>query len=76
MIIKVLGSGCAKCKLLEQVTKEAVRQLWIDAEILKIQDMEAIMAYDIMATPALVRDEVVISTGRVPNIDELKTFLQ
>ena len=76
MIIKVLWSGCAKCTLLEQVTKEAVRQLWIDVEIQKIQDMEAIMAYDIMATPALVRDEVVISTGRVPSIDELKTLLQ
>lgn len=76
MIIKILGTGCPKCKLLEQVTRDAVAQLWIDAEILKIQNMEDIMQYDIMSTPALVVDEKVMLAWKVPHIDQIKLFLQ
>ncbi len=75
MIIKILGTGCPKCKLLEQIIKEAVSQLWISADIIKIQDMEDIMQYDIMSTPALIIDERVIITGRIPNKEEMKRIL-
>lgn len=75
-IIKILGTWCPKCKLLEQVTKDSIAELWIKAEVIKIQDMEEIIAYDIMATPALVIDEKVVIAGRIPNKDEIKKFLQ
>lgn len=76
MIIKILGTWCPKCKLLEQVTKDSIAELWIEAEVIKIQDMEEIIAYDIMATPALVIDEKVVIAGRIPHKDEIKKILQ
>ena len=54
MRIKILGSGCAKCNRLEQLAREAVAELGVDAEFEHVRDMEAIMAYPIMTTPALV----------------------
>ncbi len=76
MLIKILGTGCPKCKLLEQVARDAVAQLWIEAEVVKVQDMEDIMQYDIMTTPALVIDDKVIVAGRVPSKDEMEKLLQ
>ncbi len=76
MIIKILWTGCPKCKLLEQLTRDTVAQLWIEAEIIKVQNMEDIMMYDIMATPALVIDEKVIFAGRIPDKNEMEKLLQ
>lgn len=72
----MLGTGCPKCKLLEAVVIDAVAQLWIQWEIIKIQDMEDIMQYDIMSTPALVVDEHVVFSGRVPDIEEMMKILE
>ena len=65
MIINILGSGCKNCKTLEKNTREAIKELGIDAEIIKIEDFKEIMKYGIMTTPALVVDEEVLSFGKV-----------
>lgn len=75
MEIKVLGSGCAKCKTLEKVTREAVEELNIEANIEKVEDIQKIVEYGVMFTPALVVDGEVIVKGRVPKLDEIKTLL-
>ena len=75
MEIKVLGSGCAKCNLLEAATKQAVAQAGLDASVEKVTDMAQIMGYGVMATPALVVDDQVRVTGRVPSVDDLVALL-
>jgi small redox-active disulfide protein 2 len=75
MEIKVLGSGCAKCNLLEEVTKRAVAQAGIEAGIEKVTDMARIVGYGVMTTPALVVDGQVRLSGRVPSVDELVALL-
>jgi small redox-active disulfide protein 2 len=75
MIIKVLGSGCANCKKLEENTKKAVEELGIEATIEKVEDFKKIMAYGVMKTPALVVDEKVKIMGRVPSSEEIKKYL-
>ncbi len=75
MVIKVLGSGCTKCKKLEANTKEAISALGVQADVIKVTDMTDIMAYGVMKTPALVVDEVVKIMGRVPTVEEIKTLL-
>ena len=76
MEIKVLGSGCPNCKRLEKLARQAVAELGIEANIIKVQELDQIMAYDIVSTPALVVDEVVVVSGRVPRVDEIVTLLQ
>ncbi|HMX33624.1 MAG TPA: thioredoxin family protein [Leptospiraceae bacterium] len=75
MKIKILGTGCQKCVALEYQTQTAVNQLQLDATIEKVTDMEEIMKYDILSTPALVIDEQVIFTGKVLKTEEIKTLL-
>jgi len=75
MIIKVLGPGCNNCKTLERVTKEAVAELGISAIIEKVEDYGAIAGYGVMSTPALVIDEVVVTSGRVPTPAHLRELL-
>ena len=76
MRIKILGSGCARCNRLEQLAREAVAELGIDAEFEHVRDMEAIMAYPIMTPPALVVDEEVKVYGRIPSREELLGWLR
>ena len=76
MIIKVLGSGCATCKLLEKNTRESVADLGIKAEIVKVEDITDILKYKIMRTPALVIDEQVMVYGKVPSVAEIKEMIQ
>lgn len=76
MLIKILGSGCAKCNRLEQLTREAVAELSLTAEFEHVRDMDQIMAYPIMTTPALVIDEQVKVSGRMPSKDELLGWLR
>lgn len=71
MNIKILGSGCPSCKKLEANTKKAVADLGIDALVEKVEDIEKIMAYGVMSTPALVVDEEVKIMGRVPSPKEI-----
>ena len=76
MLIKILGSGCAKCNRLEQLTREAVAELGLAAEFEHVRDMDQIMAYPVMTTPALVVDEQVKVSGRMPSKDELLAWLR
>ena len=75
MIIKVLGPGCASCHNLERVTREAVDALGVDATIEKVEDYPTIVGYGVMATPALVVDEKVVVSGRVPTAAQVRELL-
>ncbi|MBM6446781.1 MULTISPECIES: thioredoxin family protein [Pseudomonas] len=73
--IKILGSGCASCKKLEAVAREAAQNLNIQAEFEKITDMRKMMTYDILATPALVINEKVVSSGKIPTIADVQSWI-
>ena len=75
MKIKVLGPGCARCHQLEQTTREAVKDLGIDAEIDYVKDIKKIMEYPILTTPGLAIDEKLVCSGRVPTKAEVTTFI-
>jgi small redox-active disulfide protein 2 len=75
MDIKVLGSGCAKCKTLEKLTRDAIAETGVTAEIEKVDDILKIMAFGVMSTPALVINQKVVLSGRVPSMAELKEIL-
>jgi small redox-active disulfide protein 2 len=75
LTIKILGSGCHNCKKLEALTRQAVEQLSIDAEVTKVTDYADIMTYNVMSTPGLVINEKVVSTGRIPSTAEITSFL-
>lgn len=74
-VIKILGTGCPKCKTLTVVVEEVVSENSIDATIEKVEDIMEIMKYDVMTTPALVVDEVIVLKGRVPSKSEVLTLL-
>jgi small redox-active disulfide protein 2 len=75
MEIKIVGTGCPKCKTLEKLTRDVVARNGIQATITKVEDIAEIMKYHIMATPALVVDEKVEIKGRVPSVGEIKQVL-
>jgi len=76
MNIKILGSGCANCKKLQSVTEEAIREMGAAATIEKVEDMKAIMGYGVMRTPAIVINEKVKASGRIPGKEEIKKYIQ
>lgn len=75
MEIKVLGTGCAKCKALEKATKEAVEKTGVNATVTKEEDIVEIMQFGVMTTPALVIDGEIVVKGKVPSVDELSKLL-
>ncbi|MCX6257136.1 MAG: thioredoxin family protein [Bacteroidia bacterium] len=76
MEIKVLGTGCANCKMLEKSVINALAEMDIAANVQKVEDIQKIMAYGVMRTPALVIDEKVVLSGRVPPIKEIKEIIE
>ncbi len=76
MDIKVLGTGCAKCKAVEKTVKEVLAELNIDAEVEDVRDMAKIMEYKVMMTPGLVIDGKVVSSGRVPSKNDVKKMIE
>jgi len=76
MKIEVLGSGCPKCKLLEQNTRKAVKELKLNAEIVKVTDINKMVEYGIMSSPALVVDGKVKSSGLILSAEEIKKMLR
>jgi len=77
MIIKILGSGCPSCQLLESQTKKAVQELGLkDVQVEHVREIEKIIEYGVMSTPALVIDEEVKAAGRIPDIEEIKSWLK
>jgi small redox-active disulfide protein 2 len=75
LTIKILGSGCPNCKKLEELAHQAVGQLAIEAQVIKVTDYKDIMTYNILSTPGLVINEKVVSYGRIPSPAEITTFL-
>ena len=75
MIIKILGTGCARCQQLEKTTREAVTELGIEAEVEKVRDMKKILEYPILTTPGLVIDEKLVSSGKVLSKAELTALI-
>ncbi|MFC2110030.1 thioredoxin family protein [Bacteroidota bacterium] len=73
--IKILGTGCTKCKNLVSITQEVVQENSINATIEKVEDIEQIMEYNVLSTPALVIDNVVCINGRIPSKEEILSFL-
>jgi small redox-active disulfide protein 2 len=76
MKLQILGTGCAKCNALTQVTEQAAQALGVPYELEKVTDLKQIMAFGVMITPALVVDGKVKVSGKVPNVKELKARLQ
>jgi small redox-active disulfide protein 2 len=74
--IKILGGGCAKCERLERLVREAVSELGVEATFIEVKEIDEIMAYDVMSTPALVVDEEVKSSGRIPRKEEIAAWIQ
>ena len=75
MEIKILGTGCPKCKALEKVTRDVVAENGIDANVTKVEDIMDIMNFGVMTTPALVVDGVVVMKGHVPSKEEVRQLL-
>ena len=76
MKIEILGTGCSKCKALEEAVKKAVAQIGGFHEVKKVEDIVEIMNYGVMSTPALVVDGVVKSAGKLLSIDEIIDLLK
>jgi small redox-active disulfide protein 2 len=74
--IKILGIGCARCNTLADFTAQVVKETGFDAEIQKIGDIEQIIKYQVMSTPALVINEKVVVSGRVPSKEEIRSFIE
>ena len=76
MKIEILGSGCAKCKSVEKLVRNIVDELGIQADIVKVEDLQEIVNRGIMMTPAVFIDGEAKIVGRVPTADELKKLLR
>ena len=76
MKLQVLGTGCPKCKRLAEQTEAAAKELRLDYELLKITDINEIMKFGVMMTPALAIDGHVKVVGKVPSVEEIKSLLQ
>ena len=74
--IEVLGMGWAKCNQLEERARDAVKELGIEAEVVKVQDIKTITNYGVLITPALVVDGVVKVAGKVPKVEEIKGWIK
>lgn len=75
LTIKVLGSGCANCKRVEQIVRKIITDMNIEAQVIKVTDYNDITAYSILSTPGLVINEKVVSYGRIPTPAEVATWV-
>lgn len=75
MEIKILGTGCAKCRTLEKLARTAVKEAGVNANVTSVEDIVEIMSYNVMMTPALVIDDKVVFKGRVPTKDEITNLI-
>ena len=76
LTIKVLGPGCANCRKLEEVVRQAVAATKVDAEVVKVTDMQEIIAHDVLKTPGLWINGKLVSSGRIPVADTVATWIR
>ena len=76
MNIKILGTGCPNCKKLYAAAENAAKEMNVDAVFEKVEDIQEIMKYGVMRTPALVINEKVKVFGRIPSVDEIKKYIE
>ena len=77
MTIKILGSGCPKCQMLEENAKRAIEELGLtDVQIEHVREIDKIVEYGVMSTPAIVVDKEVKASGRIPDVEEIKSWLK
>lgn len=76
MVIKILGTGCAKCNKLEALAKQAAEELGADATFVKVQEIDKILEYGIAWTPGLVINEEVKSSGAIPSLKQIKVWIE
>lgn len=75
MTIKVLGPGCSNCKKLYQLTQSVVDELKVQADIIYVTDMIEIAHSGLLRTPGLMINQKIVSYGRIPSVDEIKSFI-
>ena len=75
MLIQVLGTGCTKCKTLHEMVKKAVQETGVEAEVEKVEDIQQIMAFELIMTPGLVINGEVKAAGRLPSVEEIKKLI-
>lgn len=75
MKIEILGTGCAKCNKTKEIVEKAVLETGVDAEIIKVSDINRILSYGVMITPAVVVDEEVKIAGKIPSLDDVKEWI-
>lgn len=75
LTVKILGSGCANCKKLEAVAREAAALAQVEAEFVKVTDMNDILSFNVMSTPALVINDKVVSSSRIPSLADIQKWL-
>ncbi len=75
MKIEIMGTGCMKCKKLYQLVNEVVKEMGLQAEVVKVEDLQAMMDLGVMITPALFINGEAVAAGRVPGKDELKKMI-
>jgi small redox-active disulfide protein 2 len=73
--IEILGSGCAKCKKTKEIVEQAVAELGVAAQVVKVEDMDRILSYGVMITPAVVVDGDVKIAGKVPTVEKVKEWI-
>jgi small redox-active disulfide protein 2 len=76
LTVKILGSGCANCKKLEAVARNAAHAAQMQADFIKVTNMHQIMQYDLLSTPGLVINDKLVSSGRIPTQAEVQGWLQ
>jgi small redox-active disulfide protein 2 len=74
--IEILGTGCPKCKKLNELVEEAINELGVSTEIIKVTDINKIIDYGVMVTPALVVDGDVKVAGKIPSKEEIKRWIK
>lgn len=75
MKIQILGTGCAKCQKLYDATENVAKEMGMEYEMVKVSDINEIMGFGVMMTPALAIDGIVKSSGKIPSKEELQNFL-
>jgi len=75
MKVQILGTGCPKCKKVAALAEEAVKELGVEAEIEKVTDINEIMDFGVMMTPALAIDGDVKAAGKIPKLEDIKKWI-